>query len=115
MIHTETLKRNHEFRTLYYRGKSQVHPLLVTYARKNRLGYNRIGITTTKKIGKATERNRARRIIREAYRMLEPDLPVGWDFVFVARTKTTTAKMPALLPVIKNQIETLTSRKKEKR
>ena len=35
---------NKDFRTLYYRGKSQVHPLLVTYVRKNRLGHPRAGI-----------------------------------------------------------------------
>ena len=38
---------------------------LVTYARKNRLNINRVGITTSKKIGNAVSRNRARRIIRE--------------------------------------------------
>ena len=46
-----TLKLNKEFKRLYFRGKSAVHPLLVTYAIKNRLGRNRIGITVTKKIG----------------------------------------------------------------
>ena len=43
------LNTNKDFRTLYYRGKSQVHPLLVTYVRKNRLGHPRAGITTGKK------------------------------------------------------------------
>ena len=44
-----TLKLNRDFRRLYYKGSSAVHPLIVTYASKNRLGYNRIGITVTKK------------------------------------------------------------------
>ena len=39
-----TLKLNRDFRRLYYKGSSAVHPLIVTYASKNRLGYNRIGI-----------------------------------------------------------------------
>ena len=47
------INTNKDFRTLYYRGKSQVHPVLVTYVRKNRLGYPRAGITTGKKIGGA--------------------------------------------------------------
>ena len=42
------LNTNKDFRTLYYRGKSQVHPALVTYVRKNRLGVPRVGITTGK-------------------------------------------------------------------
>ena len=47
------INTNKDFRTLYYRGKSQVHPALVTYVRKNRLGYPRAGITTRHKLGGA--------------------------------------------------------------
>jgi len=93
MISTTTINENRDFKRLYGRGKSMVHPVLVTYALKNRLGYNRIGITATKKVGKACKRNRARRLIREAYRQLESEAPKGWDLVFVARTRTTLCKM----------------------
>lgn len=79
------LNTNKDFRTLYYRGKSQVHPLLVTYVRKNRLGHPRAGITTGKKAGNAVARSRCRRVIRAAYRELLPNIQGGWDFVFVAR------------------------------
>lgn len=104
-----TLKLNKEFKRLYFRGKSAVHPLLVTYAMKNRLGRNRIGITVTKKIGKAVCRNRCKRVIRAAFQQLEPFLEPGWDFVFVARMKTPQAKSTDLVPVIKKQISNLTS------
>ena len=60
------LNCNKDFRTLYYRGKSQVHPGLVTYVRRNRLGTPRAGITTGKKVGNAVRRSRCRRVIREA-------------------------------------------------
>ena len=52
----ESLRENKDFRTLYYHGRSQVHPALVTYVRKNRLGYPRVGITTGKKLGGAAWR-----------------------------------------------------------
>lgn len=52
------LHTNKDFRTLYYRGKSQVHPGLVTYVRRNRLGIPRAGITASKKLGNAVQRNR---------------------------------------------------------
>lgn len=87
-----TLTRNNDFRRLYRRGKSMVHPLLVVYYSRNRLGCNRVGITTSKKIGKAVERNRARRVIREAYRALAPRLRTGYDLVFVARSRTAASK-----------------------
>lgn len=106
-----TLKLNREFRRLYFKGKSLVHPLVVTYAMPNRTGANRIGITATKKIGNAVHRNRARRIIRAAYLELAKEVPQGWDFVFVARSKTPDAKSTQILPVLKKHIETLTKRK----
>lgn len=103
-----TLKLNKEFRRLYFKGSSAVHPLIVTYACKNRLGRNRIGITATKKIGKAVCRNRCKRIIRAAFAQVEPQIGRGWDFVFVARAKTAQAKSSELVPVLKKQIMSLT-------
>lgn len=82
------LKQNTEFRTAYYRGRSFVHPLMILYVRKNRFGIARLGITTGKKIGKAVKRNRCRRLIREAYRRVFPEITHGVDLVFVARTAT---------------------------
>lgn len=89
-----TLRLNKEFRTLYYHGASFVHPLLVTYVRKNRAGAPRVGITTGKKAGGAVQRNRCRRIIREAWRALLPRLNKPVDVVFVARAHTAEAKTP---------------------
>ena len=61
-----TLTKNKEFSRIYARGKSYVHPNLVLYVAKNRLGYTRIGLTATKKVGHAVQRNRARRVMRAA-------------------------------------------------
>lgn len=87
-----TLKLNKEFRRLYGRGICSVRPTVVTYALKNNLSVNRIGITSAKKIGKAVKRNRARRVIRVAFRSIEKELNGTYDIVMVARTKTTFVK-----------------------
>lgn len=87
-----TLKLNKEFRRLYGRGNCQVTPTVVLYALENNCGTNRIGITTAKKIGNAVKRNRARRVIRTSFRNLEKSLSKTYDFVFVARTRTTFVK-----------------------
>ena len=73
----ETLCRNNEFRRAYTRGKSSVSPVLVVYSLKNRRGLVRVGITTSKKIGNAVQRNRSRRVIREAFRQLAPQVRPG--------------------------------------
>lgn len=85
MQNSETLTRNKDFLTLYQRGKTVVCPYVVIYVRKNRLGYNRLGITAGKKVGNAVHRNRAKRVIRAAYREALPKLPQGIDMVIVAR------------------------------
>ncbi len=92
-MNSAVLKENKDFRRLYYRGKSFADGNLVTYAAKNGRGCCRIGITTSKKIGGAVQRNRARRVIRAAYRELESQISGSYDFVFVARSRTTGVKM----------------------
>lgn len=96
---------NTEFRRAYYKGKAFVSSGLITYVLKNRLGVNRIGITTSKKIGIAVKRNRARRIIRAAYSSLDGDLNKGYDIVFVARSKTTTLKSDDVLLIMAKQLK----------
>lgn len=86
-----TLKKNHEFRRLYQKGASAVGSGMVIYCRRNRLGHNRVGFTVSVKIGNAVKRNRARRRLREVYRLNGDRLCTGWDFVIVARGRTADA------------------------
>ena len=92
MKNTVSIKENHEFRRVYYKGKSLCTPVAVLYYRKNNLPFNRLGLTATKKVGTAVCRNRARRVLRQAYSELEPFIKTGYDFVIVARTKTPFVK-----------------------
>ena len=88
------IRENHIFRRLYHKGRRLASPCMAIYyiKAKNRAG-NRLGITTTKKIGGAVARNRARRVILEAYRLLEPSAPGGLDIVIVARSEAVRVKM----------------------
>lgn len=100
MKKTVSIKENRMFSRLYRQGKSYVTPLFVVYVKKNRLNCNRLGITATKKIGNAVERNRAKRVIKEAYRLLEPELRTGMDIVIVARRKTVFVKTQAIMAAL---------------
>ena len=91
-----TLKKNHEFRRLYRKGASAVAGSMVLYCRKNRLGHNRLGVTVSVKLGNAVKRNRARRRLREVYRLNSPRLSQGWDLVLVARGRTPDASWKEL-------------------
>lgn len=101
------LNRNGDFVRIYRRGKSQVHPLLVTYILRNRSNCPRVGITATKKVGGAVQRNRAKRVIRAAYASLGYPLPPGYDVVFVARGRTTLAKSTQISEVMSKQLDAL--------
>ena len=87
-----TITGNRDFRRLYCRGKSCVSPGLVTYAAKNKLNNLRIGITTSKKVGKAVQRNRCRRVIRAAFSDIAVPSTASYDIIFVARTRTAYLK-----------------------
>ena len=91
MKKTVTIKQNHEFRRLYQKGKSAVTPSMVVYCRKSRLPHNRLGITVSVKLGCAVKRNRARRRLRELFRLSQPRMQQGYDVIIVARGRTVTA------------------------
>jgi ribonuclease P protein component len=65
-----------------------------------------MGITTSKKIGNAVERNRSRRIIKEAFRSVCKDIDGAYDFVFVARSKTKYQKSTYIEKVMREMMLT---------
>ena len=95
MKFSSSLKLNHIFRRLYH-SKGVADGFLVLYARKNRTEGNRVGITVSKKLGKAHIRNYVRRRLREVYRLNEEKFQPGWDIVVVARTKAIHADFEKL-------------------
>ena len=95
MEYSKSLKLNHIFRKLYSTG-GKGNPLLVLYARRNRVGENRVGVTVSKKLGKAVVRNRMRRRLREVYRLNESRFLPGWDIVVVARGRAVDASFSEL-------------------
>ena len=97
--------RNNDFRRIYARGKSYVSPLVVVYALKNRTKNVRVGITTSKMVGNAVQRNRSRRVIREAFRALAPRVRPGFDLVLVARGKTPYVKSTDVRRQLERQLQ----------
>ena len=84
------IRRNSEYGRVYARGKSYVNPALVLYVLKTRGKKTRVGLTATKKIGHAVQRNRARRVMKGAKLFAQAGLP--------DKAKQPGAKPPATVP-----------------
>ena len=95
MKFSSSLKLNHIFQRLYH-TQGYADAFLVLYARRNRLGRNRVGITVSKKLGHAVVRNRTRRRLWEIYRLHEAQFTPGWDIVVVARSRSVDAPFEKL-------------------
>ena len=93
---TVIIKKNRDFTRMYRRAKCKTGPLLVTYCAR-------------KRVGDAVRRNRAKRVIRAAYTGLEAQLPQGYDFIFVARSRTAHCKMQPVQEAMLGQIAALTA------
>lgn len=85
------IKRNNDFRRVYSKGKYASSESLVLYYIKNKTGMVRIGITTSKKVGKSVVRNRMRRLVRENIRLIYDQLVPGMDLVIVVRKADPSA------------------------
>ena len=82
---THRLSRRADFSAVYEaRVRDSSGPLTI-YARPNHLPHLRLGLSTSRKVGTAPRRNRIRRLLREAFRHLQHDLPKGFDLVIVVR------------------------------
>lgn len=88
------LQKPADFERVRGEGHSWAHPLLVLVALSNDLERSRIGVTASRRVGHAVDRNRAKRLLREAVRHLYAVLQPGWDIVLIARRETALAREP---------------------
>ncbi len=79
------LRRDDDFRAVFARKCSAADALIVVYARKNDVGYSRLGLSVSKKHGSAVRRNRWKRLFREAFRLDYSQLPPALDLVLIPR------------------------------
>lgn len=79
------LKRNADFQRVFAGRVSFADDRLIMFVAENDLNRVRAGICVGKKLGSAVVRNRYKRVLREAFRTIQHDLPGGYDYVLIPR------------------------------
>lgn len=77
------LRHSRDFHRLRQAGQIKRHPMMMFSYAPNNLDHNRYGFITPKRLGNAVKRNRIRRQVREAVRLLHPQLQQGYDIVII--------------------------------
>ena len=104
--HSElTLRKQSDFSRVYKQGKSRGGRFAVVLYRRNGLKYTRTAFVASKKVGNSVERNRSRRLMRAAYKAVEPNIQSGYDIVFVARAPIIDSKEPEVERQLKKTLK----------
>jgi ribonuclease P protein component len=93
----DRLKKRYEFRQAQLSGRRIHTPHFLIVVQPNALHNTRLGITVTKKVGTAVQRNRIKRVVREVFRRNRQLFPPSQDLVFIAKRGASDIDYGSLL------------------
>ena len=105
MKKTIMIKRRYEFKILFSKGKIAYGKNLTMYSLKNKINYNKLGIAVGKKSGRAVDRNKIKRLIRENYRLSEDNIKCGYNILISVNKKSEIKNIDFY--DVKNELEKL--------
>lgn len=82
---SQRIRSSRDFARIYERKQRAGDGHLLVFGLRNDLGITRFGLSVSKKHGNAVKRARLKRLLREAFRLSQHELPDGWDFVLIPR------------------------------
>ena len=99
------LTRSEDFKRVRRDGKSYAHPLVVLIVQNSDQPRVRVGVAAGKSVGTAVIRNRAKRLLREAMRILLSNIASGSDLVLIARPALASATLADAQRALENLLQ----------
>jgi ribonuclease P protein component len=100
----EMLTRPQDFAAIGGTGTTKSHPMFTARFLRTDLEMTRFGLSTGRKLGGAVVRNRVRRRLREALRVMAPTFQPGWDVLIIARPAVVEADHDALVGALRRTL-----------
>lgn len=109
-VKADRIRTSLDYRTLSKTGKRFTDDYFIVVCRKNHISRARLGITVSKKVGKAVKRNRIKRIIREYFRLNRRYLPGRLDLNIIARHLSGEARSEVIRDHLGSCFKTIAKR-----
>jgi len=103
------LKRS-EFQELTGSGRRLENECLIAFVEPGRFNRPRLGITVTRKVGKAAQRNRVKRLIREYFRLNRQHFNQNWDINIIAKKKAVDLSSEKVVSFLQDLFEKISNR-----
>jgi ribonuclease P protein component len=98
------LSRPQDFAAVQGTGTTKSHALLSVKFLRTDLEDTRFGLSTSRRLGGAVKRNRVRRRLREALRVMAPSFQPGWDVLIIARPAIVEADHDTLVGALRRTL-----------
>ena len=102
------LKRS-EFLEITGSGRKLENDCLIAFIKPGRFNRPRLGITVTRKVGKAARRNRFKRLVREYFRLNRQHLNQKWDINIIAKKKAVALSSEKVLTFLQDLFEKISN------
>jgi ribonuclease P protein component len=98
-----------EFLELTRSGRKFKNDCFIAFIKPGRLNRPRLGITVTRKVGKAAQRNRIKRLVREFFRLNRQQLNHNWDINIVAKQKAADLSSEKVFAFLQDLFEKISN------